>query len=63
MTKVSRDEFFKAVARMNVHPQIVTNYPYTADWRLQSEPMRQPVGRTVDRVDGGSIVTDYYLAR
>ncbi len=62
MKKVSRDEFYKTVGRLNVHPQIMTNYPYTSDWRLQSEPMRQPVGRSVDRVEGGVIVTDYYVA-
>lgn len=60
MTKVSRDEFYKAVGPLNVHPHIVTSFPYTSDWQL---PTRQTIGRSVDRVEGGLIVTDYYLAR
>lgn len=30
MTEVSKDDFYEAIGKLNVHPQIVGKYPYTS---------------------------------
>jgi hypothetical protein len=32
---VTREEFFACVCPLNVHPRIVSSWPYRSEWRLQ----------------------------
>ena len=60
MKQVSKDDFYKAVGRLNVHPTIVNGtWPYVSDWRFLDTPHRHPFGRSVGKPDGTS---DYFLA-
>lgn len=61
MRAVSKDQFYKAIGNLNVHPTIVTDkYPYTSEWRML-DGQRALIGKSVGRMDGGSAVTDYFL--
>ena len=61
MRKVSKDEFYRSIGPLNVHPSIQHgNYPYTAIWKTQTGA-QQVVGKTIGRTEGGRTVTDYYL--
>jgi hypothetical protein len=59
--QVSKDEFYKAVGPLNVHPNIVTGWPYTSEWRLQNDMARTLIGKTILRQEGGQLLTDYFL--
>ena len=65
MTKVSKNEFFKRIyeGKLDVHPSIVSaRFPYTSDWKFQRQYGAPLFGRTVDRIEGGLTVTDYFVA-
>lgn len=64
MQKVSRKEFFAAVGDKDVHPQIQPGpWPYTSLWRLQSEPGRPVIGKSVVCDEGGVLNTVYFLEK
>lgn len=58
MKDVTKEQFYALMGPLNVHPRIMTSYPYTSEWRLQ-DMSRKMVGKTIDRRDGGHIVTTY----
>ena len=61
MRAVTKEEFYAAVGRLNVHPQIQPGpYPYTSLWKTISE--RRVVGKSVGRYVGGLTTQDYFLA-
>lgn len=63
-TQVSHDKFFERInsQKLDVQPRIVNDrYPYTASWDFHRLPGRPVYGKTVDRVEGGRTVTDYFL--
>jgi len=39
-TKVDKDEFFSVIGQQNVHPRIVSSWPYRSNWHLQSGDRR-----------------------
>lgn len=65
MRKVTKDEFYKVIGTLNVHPQIQNSkWPYTALWKMQDYRNNgQIVGKTVDVVSDGKAlaVKEYYL--
>ena len=65
MKQVSKDEFFRRICDggLDVHPSIVTGSPYTSEWRFH-RLLGQPLfGKSVERIEGGLIVTDYFISR
>lgn len=61
MRQVSKSEFYAAVGQLNVHPKIVSGFPYECQWIFLNDPRGPLFGKTVDRVEGGLTVTDYFL--
>ena len=63
MRKVTKEQFFAPIYAKNldVHPRIVTGFPYTSSWEFHRQVNRAVYGKTVDRVEGGRISTDYFL--
>ncbi len=63
MKQVSKDQFFSAIykGKLNVHPSIRGNFPYTSVWMFLNNPRGAPFGKSVDRVEGGVIKTDYFI--
>jgi len=61
MRQVSRDEFYKALGALDVHPHIQPpeRYPYRSVWELRQS--RQTMGETVGRDENGKLLTDYFL--
>jgi len=59
---VTKDQFFAPIYRdkLDVHPSIVTNFPYTSEWRFHRRLGAPLYGKTVD--DGGITATVYLLA-
>ncbi len=54
---VSKDEFFKRIGGLDVHPSFVNDrYPYTSEWRIRQS--RTLVGQSVGHTDGSH---DYFL--
>lgn len=64
MRQVSRDEFLKPIfARgLDVHPSIISNFPYTSIWQFHRQMGSPAYGKTVDRVERGQTVTEYFVA-
>lgn len=62
-TEVSKEEFFDAInkGKLDVHPTIVSSFPYTSLWKFQRTMSRAVFGKTVDSVDGGTIKTSYFI--
>ena len=60
MREVDKEEFYRFMGPKNVHPSITTRFPFTADWKLL-DGFQKLLGRTVDRKEGGRIITTYYL--
>lgn len=63
MWKVSKEAFYKPIydKRLDVHPSIVTSFPYTSIWKFTRNG-GTVYGKTVDVVEGGTVRTEYYLA-
>ena len=65
MRQVSKEEFYGPIyeGRLNLHPSIVNDkFPYTSVFKWLVAPWREPYGKIVDRVEGGSVVRDYFVA-
>ena len=45
MKEVTKEQFYALMGPLNVHPRIMTSYPYTSEWRLQ-DMSRKMVGKT-----------------
>lgn len=63
---VTREQFFAAVGNLDVHPRIVSDWPYRSEWRLQDNS-RKIVGASQERPErpecpNGLTETAYYLA-
>jgi hypothetical protein len=60
LKEVTKEEFYKSVGPLNVHPHIIGNYPYTSIYQF---PDRREHGRTVDYIPEGKALaeTRYYL--
>lgn len=63
MRRAGKEEFYEPIYRdrLNVHPTIITGFPYTSDWKYQGTLTGKTYGRTVDILIGGMIQTEYYL--
>ena len=63
MKPVSKEEFFKPIFAdgLDVHPSIVSAFPYTSVWEFHRMLRKTAYGKTVDRIEGGKIVTDYFI--
>jgi hypothetical protein len=61
MREVSKDEFFATVGPLDVHPTIVTRFPYTSEWRFHRQLGAPLFGKTVGRMDGATIRTSYFI--
>jgi hypothetical protein len=64
-TKVDRDEFFSVIGQQNVHPRIVSSWPYCNEWRLQAGD-RRLIGVSQEQLKNskylnGLTETIYYL--
>ena len=61
---VTKEQFFAPIFRdqLEVHPSIVTRFPFTSEWRFHRQLGVPLYGKTVDRVEGGVTVTVYLLA-
>lgn len=56
MRKISKDEFYKMVGPLDVHPSIQPGpWPYTSLWKLRNT--REVVGKSVGHADGSC---DYF---
>lgn len=64
MHLVSKADFFKPIYDngLDVHPSIVSRFPYTSEWRFHRKLSAPLYGKTVDRLERGMIVTDYFVA-
>lgn len=60
--RVTKDQFFAPIydLGLDVHPDIISRFPYTSEWRHQKRIGRPLYGRTVQRLEGALIVTDYF---
>jgi hypothetical protein len=65
MIAVSKDEFYRRIYEggLDVHPSIVTRFPFTSDWKFHRRLGQPLFGRSVQRVEGGRIETDYFVAQ
>lgn len=61
MRQVTKEEFYAAVGSLNVHPKIVSGFPYECRWIFLNNPHGPLSGKTVDRIEGGLIARDYFL--
>lgn len=64
MQQVTKARFYGAIfdGGLDVHPTITNDrYPYSSDWKFHRKPGTPLFGRTVDRIEGGQTVTDYFL--
>ncbi len=63
MKQVTKEEFFAPIYAdgLDVHPSIVTKFPYTSVWRFHRRLGEPLYGKTVDKFDGGKTTTDYFL--
>ncbi len=63
MRQVTKKEFYDKVydGKHNVHPSIIGKWPYTSHWIYLNNPHGPLFGKTVERLEGGLIVTDYFL--
>lgn len=63
MTEATREQFFDAITSrgLDVHPEIVSRFPYTSIWRFIRMPGKPIYGKTVDRLERGRIRTSYFL--
>ena len=58
---VSKERFYAAIGRLNVHPQIQPGpYPYTSLWKTL-DGSRTIVGKSVGVRDGGTVKQEYFL--
>ncbi len=64
MREVTKDEFFKPIRDkgFDVHPSIVSKFPYTSLWKFPRKFGEPVYGKTVDRKEGGRILTAYFVA-
>lgn len=64
MREVSEKEFYRPIfdKGLDVHPTIVSGFPYTSEWRFPRQIGTPLYGKTVDRVEGGRIRTSYFIA-
>ena len=61
--KVSKDEFYRMIGPRDVQPRITNDkYPYTSVWIDHATSSRPVIGKTVGRIEGGKLLTDYFLA-
>ncbi len=60
--EVTKDEFYAAMGRMDVHPQPVGPYPYTSLFKTKSGEV---LGKAVDYFPEGKALyeTRYYLVK
>jgi len=59
MRQVSKEEFYKAVGPLDVHPRITNSkWPYVSMWEFPRQPHRQPIGKSEGHTDG---THTYYL--
>lgn len=66
MRQVTRVEFFNDIIarKLDVHPTITNDrFPYASAWIFPRQPGRPVYGKSVDRLERGALVTDYYLNR
>lgn len=63
MKQVSKEAFFAPIFARNldVHPEIVSAWPYTSVWTLHRETGRPVYGKTVTRVGAGKLEFDYFI--
>ena len=63
LREVSKEEFFASVRNLDVHPRIVSSFPYRSEWRLQRGISRQLIGVTQDYFPPGKKLTEtrYFL--
>lgn len=64
MKQVTREEFYRAMRGLNVHPSVRGGpWPYTSDWKLAGGA-GIVVGRTEDYLVPGTAITEtrYFLA-
>lgn len=65
MRKVTIEEFYRKIERLNVHPQIQGSWPYTSLWKLQGyQDSGRIVGKSVAVFDNGRnglTHNEYYL--
>jgi hypothetical protein len=64
MRQVTREEFFKRIysQKLDVHPTIVSGWPYTSNWTFHNQIGRPLYGKTVLYEEAGQIKTHYHLA-
>ena len=62
MQEVTKEEFYKVIGKLNVHPYPVGNYPYTSIFKT---PEGYERGRAVDYYPEGEALTKtrYYLPK
>lgn len=65
MRQVTKAEFFGDITarKLDVHPTITNDrHPYASTWTFPRQPGRPVYGKSVDRIERGVLVTDYYRA-
>lgn len=65
MREVSKADFYKPIfeQRLDVQPRITSDrFPYTSLWEFHRSPGRPVYGKTVDRVEGGRVLTSYFVS-
>lgn len=61
MREITKEEFYKRVNPLNVHPRGINDtYPYAWDWHLQNGD-RSRIGQTVGYMDGVELKHRFYL--
>lgn len=62
--QTSKKGFFEPIyaKKLNVHPRIVSQFPYTCEWRFIGQFNSPVYGKTVDRIERGVVVTDYFVS-
>ncbi len=62
MREVRRDEFFKRMNPLDVHPKCMDrSLPYTFEWKLRFTPLTL-IGKTITYSDGGTLKQRYFLS-
>jgi hypothetical protein len=63
--EVTRDEFLATIFAdgLDVHPTIVSRFPYTSEWRFHRQLGAPLYGMTIDMVEDGLIKTTYFRAK
>lgn len=64
MRQVTREEFFAPIYAegLDVHPTIISRFPYSSEWRFPRKLGEPLYGKTVETIEKAEIITAYFIS-